>query len=408
MNRQTPTGSAPQPGGALIVTLGILSMFGPMSIDMYLPSMPMLATDFETTKSNAQLTLSAFTVGFALSQLIYGPMSDRVGRRRVLLFGITLYALAGALCAMAWDIESLIFFRFLQALGGGAGVVLTRAIIRDLFENEAAAKALSLMLLLPSLAALAAPIIGGNLIVLTGDWRPIFWLLAGFGLVVLVLGIIRLPETLLPERRLTTGYGQVLREYGMVLCHRRAMGYALCGGLSFATMFAQLSGTPFIYIELFGVAPENFGYLFALNILGIMGGAYVNSRLVTQFGIRRMLAVGTTIALVGGLALAFCGVTGFGGLYGIVIPTIIFMIPHNITNANAAAGLLEFFPHMAGTASALLGAIRFGIGAAVGALVGIMYDGTAGPMAVIIAACVIGSALSFWFLSGDGNSRKDN
>lgn len=403
MNRETPAGPERQGGAALIVTLGILSMFGPMSIDMYLPSLPMLAADLETTKSNAQLTLSAFTVGFALSQLIYGPMSDRLGRRRVLLSGITLYALAGALCALAWDIESLIFFRFLQALGGGAGVVLTRAIIRDLFEKEAAAKALSLMLLLPSLAALAAPILGGHLIVLTGDWRPIFWLLAVFGMVVLVMGIVRLPETLLPERRLTTGYGRVFRDYGTVLCHRRAMGYALCGGLSFATMFAQLSGTPFIYIELFGVAPENYGYLFGLNILGIMAGAYVNSRLVTQYGIRRMLAVGTTIALVGGLALAVCAVTGWGGLYGIVIPIVVFMIPHNITNANAAAGLLEFFPYMAGTASALLGAIRFGIGAAVGALVGMMYDGTAAPMALIIAACVIGSAASFWFMSAERN-----
>ena len=190
-----------------------------------------------------------------------------------------------------------------------------------------------------------------------------------------------------------------------VLCDRNALGYMLCGAFSFAGMFAQISGSPFVYIEVFGVAPEYFGFLFAVNIIGVMAGSYVNSRLVTRLGIRRMLVVGTTMALCGGLLLALLTTINYGGLIGIVGAIVIYMIPHNITNANATAGALEKFPHIAGTASALIGAIRFGTGAAVGALVGILHDGTAIPMAYVIAGCGLASAASFWFLITDKESR---
>lgn len=387
-------------GPLIIATLGILSTFGPLSMDMYLPSLPGLADYFGTTVSNAQLTLSAFTIGFAVGQLFYGPLSDRLGRKRVLLGGIMLYTAAGLLCALSPDIESLIFFRFLQALGGGAGVALTRAIIRDLLSGDAGARALSLMLLVPSLAALVGPFIGGQILLWT-QWRVIFWLLAGFGVIALILAILRLPETLPPEKRRTVSPAHILRDYGTVLCDRRALGFMLCGAFSFSGLLAQLSGTPFVYIQLFGVAPENFGYLFALNVIGIMIGSYANSRLVTRFGIRRMLVVSTSIALAGGLLLAWFGLTGMGGLAGIVISLMIFMVPHNMTNANATAGALENFSHIAGTASALIGAIRFGTGSLMGAAVGLLHDGTAVPMTMVIAGCAVGSAAAFWWLTPD-------
>ena len=387
-------------GSLLLFLLGILAAFGPASMDMYLPTLPTLAEYFATSTSNAQLTLSGFTIGFAVGQLLYGPVSDRLGRKRVLISGVALYCVATVLCAVATSIEGLIAMRFLQALGGGAGVVLTRAIVRDLYSGNESARALSLLLLVPSVAAFAGPFIGGQLLIFA-DWRSIFWLLVVFGVVALILTIWVLPETLPPGKRQSLSLARVLRECGHILCHRRAMGYMFCGAFSFAAMFAQLSGTPFIYIQLFGVPPEYFGFLFGINILGIMAGSWVNSRLVMRFGMRRMLFVGTSIALVGGLSLIVTASTGLWGLTGIVLPIFIFMVPHNITNANAAAATLEFFPQVAGTASALIGSIRFGTGAFVGALVGLLHDGTAIPMAAVIAGCAILSAASFWFLTHD-------
>jgi len=391
-------------GTAIIALLGTMSAFGPLSMDMYLPTLPTMVEYFGTTTSKAQLTLSGFTIGFAVGQLVYGPVSDRYGRKWVLIGGIVVYVLASYFCATAADVDTLILVRFLQALGGGAGVVLTRAIIRDLYSPEAGARALSLLLLAPSLAALVGPFIGGQ-ILLWADWRSIFWLLTAFGVFILLLGFLKLPETLPPDQRHPTSLAKILRDYLVVLCDRNALGYMLCGAFSFAGMFAQLSGTPFVYIQIFGVAPEHFGFLFALNIVGIMAGSFINSRLVIRFGIRRMLIVGTTMALSGGLLVAFLTTVGFGGLAGIVTAIVIYMIPHNITNANATAGALEKFPHIAGTASALIGAVRFGTGATVGALVGILHDGTALPMAYVIAGCGLASAASFWLLIRDRQSR---
>lgn len=372
-------------------------------MDMYLPSLPTLAAYFSTSTAKAQLTLSGFTVGFAVGQLVYGPLSDRLGRRWVLLSGVALYVAASLACAVAADIDTLIAVRFLQALGGGAGVVLTRAIVRDLYSREAGARALSLMLLVPSLAALVGPFIGGQILLWT-DWRAIFWLLTALGAVILAYGTLRLPETLPAPLRHAASPARIAREYGIILCDRQALGYMLCGAFSFAGMFAQLSGTPFVYIELFGVAPENFGFLFALNIVGIMIGSFVNSRLVTRFGIRRMLVFGTTMALAGGLSVALFASLGVGGLAAIVASIVIFMTPHNVVNANATAGALEKFPQIAGTASALIGAIRFAIGAAVGAAVGLLHDGTAVPMALVIGACGVASAAAFWLMTGDGKT----
>ena len=250
-------------GAAVIIILGILTAFGPISMDMYLPSFPELVHYFKTTPSKAQLTLSAFTIAFGIGQLIYGPVSDWMGRRYVLLAGIAIYAVASVLCVLTNSIDELIIARFFQALGGAAGIVLSRAIIRDLFDKLEGARALSLMLLVPSLAALISPFVGGYILKFFGDWRLIFWVLTCFGVIAFILGVLKLPETHPPEKRTSSSFSKILNDYISVVCHRRAAGYMICGGLSFATMFAQLSGTPFIYIEIFGVAPENFGLLFS-------------------------------------------------------------------------------------------------------------------------------------------------
>ena len=387
-------------GPALIVTLGILSAFGPMSIDMYLPSLPTLQTDFAATTSQVQLTLSGFTIGFAVGQLVYGPLSDRLGRKGMLISGIALYVATSALCALEQDIDRLIVLRFIQALGGGAGTVMTRAIVRDLYNKDAAARVLSLMVLVTMLAPLIAPFLGGYILKWAG-WRAIFWLLSGFGLVCLALTVFRLPETLPRDRRRKSPMGQMIGGFGVVLRHRQSVGYMICGALSFGAMLAMISGTPFIFIQLYGVAPEDFAYYFAVSVIAVILGAYVNSRTVVRFGIRRMLVIGTGIAALGGLGLASVAVLDVGGLWAMVAMIFVFMIPHNITNANATAAAMEPFPELAGTASALIGSIRFGSGAVIAALVGILHDGTPLPMALIIATCTLGSAAAFWLLTRD-------
>lgn len=395
----TSNPTVPPTGPVLIIVLGILAAFGPMSIDMYLPAMPTLQAEFATTTSHVQLTLSAFTLGFAVGQLFYGAASDRFGRRTVLMSGIVLYVLMSILCALAWEIESLIVFRFLQALGGGAGTVLTRAIVRDLYSKDAAARALSLMILVTMIAPLIAPFLGGYMLKWAG-WRVLFWILTGFGAVCLALAACALPETLPPERRRRAGMAAMLAGYWTVLRHRQTIGYMLCGALSFGGLLSMLSGAPFVFIQVYGVAPEHFGYFFAATVLAVLLGAFINSRLVMRLGLRPMLAAATTVAALGGIVLGAVAIADIGGLAAIVAALAVFMLPHNIINANATAAALEYFPDLAGTASSVIGSTRFGAGAAIGALVGLLHDGTAVPMAVIIALCGLGSAAAFWLMTG--------
>lgn len=387
-------------GPTMIVTLGILAAFGPMSMDMYLPSLPTIQDVFAATTGEVQLTLSCFTIGFAIGQLVYGPLSDRFGRRWVLISGILLYTVASLLCIVARDIDELIVVRFIQALGGGAGTVLTRAVVRDLYTKDAAARVLSLIVMVTMVAPLVAPFLGGYILKYL-SWRAIFWLLVVFGALCLALTVFGLPETLPRDRRRGGGLRLVLTAYVAVLRDRQAIGYMLCGAFSFAGFFAQLSGSPFVYIQMFGVAPEDFALLFGINVIGVMLGAYINARWVARVGIRRMLAGATTLAVIGGLLLAAVSTPEAPSLAAIVICLLIFMLPHNITNANATAGALENFGEIAGTASAAIGASRFGIGATIGALVGFLHDGTAIPMAFTVAGCAVASAAAFWLMTSD-------
>lgn len=395
MSQPTATRS---PGWGTIVLLGLLSTFGPMSIDMYLPAFPALAADLGATQGDVQMTLSAFVIGFAVGPLIYGPLSDRFGRKPVLLVGISLYIATSVGCALSPDIGWLIVFRCLSAFGGGAGTAISRAVVRDLFGRDQSARTMSLMSLIILIAPLIAPLLGGYVLVWFG-WRAIFWFLAIFGAFCLLAAWIGLPETLSPENRRPSGFRAMARGYREVLGHRRAMGFMLCGGMSFAAMFAYLSGSPFVYIELYDLPPERYGLLFALVVVGSMVGAWINSRFVTRFGIHRMLAAALAIAVAGGAFLIVIAATGTFGIWGIVGGVMLFMAPHNITNANAAAGALEFFPGAAGTASAVLGCLRFGCGAVIGSLVGVFHDGTAVPMAATVLGAALMSALFYLLMA---------
>ena len=381
-------------GLRLIILLGLVAALAPLSIDMYLPSFPTIRSDFGATAGQVQLTLSSYMLGFTLGQLGYGPLSDRFGRRPVLIAGIVLYVTMTIICAISISPEMLVVFRGLQALGGAAGTVLSRAIIRDCFSGPYMARAMSLLLTFILFAPMIAPVFGGYILIWFG-WRAIFWTLAICGCLALLIVFLGIGESLPRERRMKPGFGPVLKSYIRVLSHREALGYILSGGATFGALFAFLSGASFVYIEYYGVAPEHMGYIFAVNVIGVMAGGWLNSRLVVIRGVRKMMALGIWFLLIG--ALIFYGLlaTDVFGLWGGILGIILFTLPLNLINANAAAGALEFFPDAAGTASSVVGAIRYGWGAISGLFVGLLHDGTPMPMLWVILVCSIASLLVF-------------
>ncbi len=385
----------PPPQLPLIVCLGLVAGLAPLSIDMYLPSFPTIREEFGTTAAQVQLTLSGYMLGFTLGQLGYGPLSDRFGRRPVLFSGIALFIVMTILCATASSIESLSVYRFLQAVGGAAGTVLSRAIIRDQFSGTYMARAMSVMLMFILLAPMISPVIGGYLLVWIG-WRAIFWTLVICGFLAIVVVMIGIPESLPPGRRSQSGIRPLLRGYGRVLTHRQALGYVLSGGSSFGALFAFLSGAPFVFIEFYGVAPEHMGYIFTLNVIGVLAGGWLNSKIVVTQGVREMMTIGVWLLVAGAAILFVLIYTDVWGVWGVVAGIVVFTLPLNVINANAAAGALEYFPDNAGTASAVVGSVRYGCGAVSGVCVGVLHDGTALPMGIVILGC---SALSILFLS---------
>ena len=406
---ETQSGSSSRPDSywPLVICLGLIAGLAPLSIDMYLPSFPAIRTEFSATAAQIQLTLSGYMLGFTLGQLAYGPLSDRYGRRPVLLSGIVLYVVMTLLCAVAPSAEHLTVFRFFQAIGGGAGTthdafglvadgtVLSRAIIRDRYSGALMARVMSLMMTIVLFAPMIAPVVGGYLLIWFG-WRAIFLTLALCGVAAIGVIVFALKESLPPERRSAGGVRPLLRGYFAVVRHRGALGYILTGGVTFGALFAFLSGAPFVFIEFYGVAPEHLGFIFSLNVIGVMAGGWLNSKLVITHGVRQMMTTGTWL-LLGGASILFVIIAfDIGGMWGVIAGIVVFTLPLNMINANAAAGALDYFPNLAGTASAVVGAFRYGCGAAAGMAVGVLHDGTAMPMAWVILGC---SAISVFFLT---------
>jgi DHA1 family bicyclomycin/chloramphenicol resistance-like MFS transporter len=391
--------SRPIPSYAkLAIILGTLSAFAPLSIDMYLPALPTIASDFSTQTSVVQQTLAVFFIGLAVGQTFYGPIADRVGRRPPLLFGSALYMLACIGCAFAPTIQSLILLRLAQALGGCAGIVISRSIVRDLFDQQESARMYSFLMLVMGLAPITAPLIGGQLLLYFG-WRAIFVTLSGFGLLCVLLVALILPETLPAERRTRAGLGAALRIYGEILTSRSYMGFAIAGGLAASAMFAYISGSPFVFIELNGVAPERFGLLFGTNAIGLIAAAQVNRWLLTRFQGVRILNAALTFTALSGLLLLIVTATGFGGFPAMLIVLFFCIASTGLVGPNATAAAMAPYAHRAGSAAALLGAIQFVLGAGAGSLVGLLHNGTALPMAGVIALCAVGSFLILQFLA---------
>jgi len=377
----------------LIITLGLLSGLVAAAVDMYLPAMPALAQALNSDIGAVQQTLAMFLLGAAVSQAIFGPLADRFGRRPVLLVGMALFALASLLCTQVVSVEQLIVLRLAQALGAAAGNVVVQALIRDLYEHDEAARMLSFVMGVMTVIPLLAPAVGGYLLVWAG-WQSIFWCLSLFGLLAVLLVYFAVPETLPVEKRQPLHPAHLLRAYWHIVSHRDAMAYNLCGGFVFATMFAFITASPFVYIEYFGVEPQYFGYLFGANIVLMMGCNYLNGRWVKRLGSQRLLRMGISIHVIAAAFLLLNSFTGMAGLAGVVVPCVVTVGVLGLVASNSTSAALSCFDSHGGKASGVLGVTRMGLGAVSGAVVGLLHNGSILVMATVMLVCAILAWLS--------------
>ena len=370
----------------LALILGALTAMGPLAIDTYLPALPRIARDLHTSDALVQVSLSVYFVGIALGQAFYGPLSDRLGRKPALYLGLVMFILASVGCALATSVHMLIVFRFLQALGGCAPLVVPRAIVRDHFDQRGSVRMLSILMLVMGLAPILSPLVGGQLLGFFG-WRSIFWVHAVYGSVWLLAVAVGLPESLDVARRQRQRIGAVLGIYGRLLRDRAFMAHVLVGALIFAGLLAYISGSPFVFIELFHVPPSKFGIYFGINAIGIMTASQINRWLAQRFDASQILRRALPVSLVASVALVVDAATGFGGFAGILVPLFVYIAMHGFVMPNTTA--LAMAPHgaVAGSASALLGSLQFILGAVAGTLVGALSNGTPVPLAVVIAGC---------------------
>ena len=382
----------------VVVIVTCLVAFGAISTDLYLPSLPSIAAHFAVGAGEAQLTLSVFLVGFAISQLAYGPLSDRFGRRPTVIAGLAIYGLASLACMLATSIEMLIAARLLQAVGACAGVVLGRAVVRDVYGRERAAKVLSYigMAMAMALAPALGPILGGYLEVWFG-WRANFFVLVAFGAVTFAAVLWQLPETT-RWRDSALNLGRLAGNYRGLLRERVYLGYVLVCTFAYAGIFTFISGSSFVLIEVLGLSPERYGLSFAAIVVGYMIGTLASSQLTLRLGLERLVLAGTLFGLAGGTAAAVLSLSGALSVVTVVAPVFVFLIGSGLMLPNALAGALGPFPTMAGAASALLGFIQMTVAAVIGIAVGQLHDGTGRSMALALALCGVGAVLAYAML----------
>lgn len=376
-----------------LLTLGALAAFAPMAIDMYLPAFPAIARDLRTDSGQVQLTMAACFLGFAIGQLLYGPLSDRFGRKPPLYAGIGLFVLASAGCALASSIESLIVLRFLQAFGGCAGMVIGRAIVRDRFQANEAARLFSLLILVMGLAPILAPLFGG-LLLSVASWRAIFIALLVFGLLCGIASWRVLSETLPPDRRQSLHPVALARGFAEILRHREFYGHVLVGGFAHAGMFAYITSSSFVFIEHFQIAPGHFGWLFGANAAGLIAMSQLNRQLLKTRSTSQLLNAGNRLALVMGAALLLAASLAPQHLLLVAAPLFGFVASLGITLPNASANALAPFGLRAGTASALMGTLQFLFATAAATLIsGLPAEGPL-MMATVVAVCATCSWLA--------------
>ena len=368
-----------------ILILGALSAFGPLAIDFYLPGFPAMAQAFATDEKHIQLTLAVYFLGLSIGQLVYGPIADRFGRRLPLLVGVGLFTAASFACAFAPSLEWLIGARFVQALGGCAGMVLSRAIVSDKCDAVGSAKVFSQLMLVMGLAPILAPMLGGLLVNLYG-WQAIFIVLTGFSALAALAVALGLPESL-PANVPRQPLSGALRQYGRLLKDREFLGHALTGGIAMAGKFAYIAGSPFVFIKLYGVPAEHYGWLFGSNAAGFILVAQINARLLAKRGPAFLLSRMVWVYLAAGLTLLAISSLHTEQLWPLLIPLFICIASLGCIIPNASACAMSGQGARAGSASAMLGCLQFSVAAAAAWLVGLLHDGSAMPMAMVISLC---------------------
>jgi len=383
--QQTTTPQPPISELRLVFLLGILAALGPLTIDMYLPSFPTIARELGTSVAAVQLSLSSYLAGLAIGQIAYGPLADRFGRRAPLLGGLALYLAASLACSLAPSLPLLVIARFVQALGGCAGMVIGRAVVRDCFDASASARLFSSQLLVSGMAPILAPLLGGQILAHLG-WRAVFVLLVCISAAVAILVHAGLPESLPAERRSRERPLEILRSFLTVFRHGPFLRMAFAGAGIQAAMFAYIAGSPFVFIELYGVPPERFGFLFGTNALGLIGASQLNRLFVHRWGVQRTLYGAIGVAFTA-YVLLFAGAVAHAPL-PFLLPALFFGIATvGVAMPNATASAMEPWGARAGVASALLGTLQTATGALASALTSALADGTARPMAGVMLAC---------------------
>jgi DHA1 family bicyclomycin/chloramphenicol resistance-like MFS transporter len=373
--------------------LGLFIAIGPAATDMYLPAFPAVEATFGTPSGTAQLTLAAWFAGLAIGQITQGTLSDRFGRRRPLMFGMTLFAVATVGCALAPSIGWLAAFRCLAAMGSSAGMVIGRAVVRDLADGHRAAILMSRLMLVMGLAPILAPTIGGALLAFA-NWRAIFWILAAFGALCAVLAWRLLPETLPPERRSRLGATDQIARYVMILRERTFLTHAIMGASGTFCMFSYLAGSSPVFIEGFGMSPAGFGAIFGLCACGLIAGSQLNARLLPRLGLSFMLRTISRISLCATATLTVLAFSGVHILPLIVGPIFVALSCQGFSNANTSVGALSRHSAHAGSASALMGMGQFSLGASSGLLVGLLTDGTPRGMAALMLCGSLGAVIA--------------
>lgn len=368
-----------------ILILGALSAFGPLAIDFYLPGFPAMALAFGTDEKHIQTTLAAYFLGLSIGQLAYGPIADRFGRRIPLLGGVVLFTVASLACAFAPTLDALVVARFVQALGGCAGMVLSRAIVSDKCDAVGSAKVFSQLMLVMGLAPILAPMLGGVLVNLAG-WQSIFLALSLFSAACLLAVSLGLPESLpadMPRQPLSGA----LRQYLRLFNDRVFLGHALTGGIAIAGMFAYIAGSPFVFIKLYGVPAEHYGWLFGTNAAGFILVAQVNARLLAKRGPAFLLVRAVWMYLAAGLVLLGVAALRPSQLWPLLVPLFVCIASLGCIIPNASACAMSGQGARAGSASALMGCLQFSVAAGAAALVGLLHDGSAVPMTLVISLC---------------------
>ena len=380
----------------LILILGLLTAIGPLSIDMYLPAFPDIAKSLHTTVAQVTLSLSSFFIGISAGQLLYGPLLERFGRKNPLYAGLCIYLLASVGCAFANSVNALILLRLLQALGGCVGMVAARAMVRDLFDVKENAKIFSTLMLVVAVSPIIAPTLGGYITAVLG-WHYVFAMLIIVAIIILCAIYFLLPESKKPDPGFSLKPLPIIKNYAGVITHPQFYTYALTAAISAAAIYAYIGGSPHVFMEIYQVNEKQYGWIFALIAMGLIGASQLNSVLLKNYSSEQIIKTALTCQTIIGAVMVLISLSGWGDLFITIFFIFIFLCCQGFVFPNASALSLASFGHNAGSASALLGGIQMGIGAGTSALVSLLQNNTALPMTGVMACCAI-TALSVFSL----------